>query len=324
MAIYRNKISEINLSEFGKEVLEGFSQSPKSISSKFFYNDKGSQIFREIMDMPEYYLTNCEFEILQNKGNTIFEACQFDQTYRVVELGAGDGLKTTELLRHFLTQDLSFNFSPIDISSGAIQTLEAKLKKSLPKLKFDSLIGDYYKELHKLSQTGTPTLLLFLGSNIGNYKDSEVIDLLKLFASNLKKGDKLLTGFDLKKNPQTIKLAYDDPKGITRAFNMNLLDRMQEELGAEIDQSKFDFYSHYDPISGEVKSYLVSIEKQDIFFRNLQQHISFEKNELIYTELSKKYDLEQIEKLAAQTGFEVVEHFFDSKGYFVDSLWKRS
>jgi L-histidine N-alpha-methyltransferase len=149
----------------------------------------------------------------------------------------------------------------------------------------------------------------------------EVNSLLQSFNQCMKIGDKLLTGFDLQKNPATIRCAYDDPKGITKAFNINLLHRINRELGGNFKTSQFDFYSFYNPVNGEVRSYLVSMVRQKVHIRKMDKCYDFEQNELIRTELSKKYTLPEIENTASENGFSVMEHFLDCKHYFTDSLW---
>ena len=206
---------------FAKDVVAGLSAKEKHLSSKYFYDDIGSRIFQEIMDMQEYYLTDCEFEILSLQAKQIIDAVNFKQTFNIVELGAGDGLKTFKLLEFLVHNHIDFHYVPIDISQGAMDLLTADLKKRLPKLSIHPRVGDYFEVLSKENvQTNIPSLLLFLGSNIGNYTEPETINLLKLFNENMKKGDALLLGVDLKKNPITIQNAYLDKHGITKRFNI--------------------------------------------------------------------------------------------------------
>lgn len=312
------------IAQFSADVLKGLSSKEKYLSSRYFYDDKGSRIFQEIMQMPEYYLTYCEFEILSLQAKQITEALKFNQVFNIVELGAGDGLKTFKLLEYLLKNNIKFHYVPIDISQEAINLLVAKLKKQLPNLSIYPRVGDYF-EILKKENTNTiiPSLLLFLGSNIGNYSEKKAVELLQLFHDNMKVGDKLLLGADLKKNPIIIRDAYDDKYGITKKFNLNLLVRINRELEANFNLDDFDFYCHFNPDNGEVKSYLVSLKKQSVLLRNLNKSFDFEQNELIWTELSKKYALSDIENLAKNTNFKVNQHFLDCKHYFTDSLWEK-
>lgn len=310
-------------STFEQDIDEGLSAPLKNISSKYFYDDLGSVIFQDIMKMPEYYPTPCEFEILSLQGEDIIKKLNFDGPFNIVEFGAGDGIKTRQLLKKLLENQVDFTYVPIDISQKAIEELEANMLGYLPGLKIKSIVGNYFSVIDELTEMEQPGLFLFLGSNIGNYLEDDANDLLQQFNSHMKSGDKLLIGFDLQKNPATIRNAYDDSQGITKAFNMNLLQRMNRELGANFKKEFFDFYSHYNPLNGEVRSYLVSLKQQDVYISNTDKTYSFRQNELIWTELSKKYTISEIENLAGNNGFELVEHFLDCKHYFTDSLWTK-
>ena len=306
---------------FAKDIHKGLSAPLKHISSKYFYDDIGSGIFQEIMKMPEYYPTACEFEILSMQGSEIIQKLDFNAPFNIVEFGAGDGIKTRQLLKKLVETNVDFSYVPIDISKKAIEALEANMLEHLPDLKIRPMIGNYFSMIEELSHSGVPSLFLFLGGNIGNYEVHEVNSLLASFNQCMKTGDKLLTGFDLQKNPATIRWAYDDPKGITKAFNINLLHRINRELGGNFKTSQFDFYSFYNPVNGEVRSYLVSLVKQKVHIQRNDKCYDFEQNELIRTELSKKYTLPEIENSASANGFTVMEHFLDCKHYFTDSLW---
>jgi L-histidine N-alpha-methyltransferase len=308
-------------SDFGEDIDEGLSAELKHISSKYFYDDIGSGIFQEIMKMPEYYPTACEFEILSQHGEGILDQLHFQEPFNIVEFGAGDGIKTRQLLRKLVDRNADFIYKPIDISEKAIAELTSNMHSALPGMKIEPLVGNYLSMAQLLSSASSPGLFLFLGGNIGNYQPSEVNQLLGQFRAGMKPGDKLLTGFDLRKNPLTIRNAYDDKHGITKAFNLNLLTRINRELDANFELGQFEFYSHYDPTTGEVKSYLVSLIPQRVYIGRLNKYFSFRQNELIWTELSRKYTLEEIDNLAVLNNFSVVQHFMDCKHYFTDSLW---
>ncbi|RRJ89797.1 L-histidine N(alpha)-methyltransferase [Flavobacterium macacae] len=308
---------------FAEDVLKGLTDKKKHLSSRYFYDDEGSHIFQQIMKMPEYYPTNCEFEILSEQSENILEQLNFKEKFNIVEFGSGDGTKTKQLLQAFLNKNADFTYVPIDISEEAILILEENIRASIPEIQMNSKVGDYFDILEDISKEETPNLFLFLGGNIGNYKKDDALDLLQKFASGMKKGDKLLMGIDLQKSPRTIQKAYDDPHGITKMFNMNLLQRINRELEADIDLDQFDFYCHYNPENGKVNSYLFSLIKQKFYSKILDTTFTFQKDEMIWTELSKKYSLAEIEELASTLDFKVVENFLDKKGYFADSLWEK-
>ncbi|GAA4241429.1 MULTISPECIES: L-histidine N(alpha)-methyltransferase [Winogradskyella] len=307
--------------QFKKDLIEGLSKEQKTLSSKYFYDDAGSRIFQEIMNMPEYYLTNSEFEILSLQAKQIIEALNFNEPFNIIELGAGDGFKTFKLLEYLVNNNINFHYVPIDISQGAMDDLTGKLKQKLPQLSIHPRVGDYFEVLSKENmQTKIPSLLLFLGSNVGNYSKNEAVSLMQLFNSNMKQGDKLLLGVDLKKNPITIQNAYFDKHGITKRFNINLLLRINREFDADFKIDDFDFYCHYNPINGEVRSYIVSLRNQKVELKKINESFDFTYDELIWTELSKKYSLKGIEELAKDSNFKVENHFLDCKHYFTDTL----
>lgn len=308
---------------FAQDVLSGLTAKNKHLSSKYFYDDNGSRIFQEIMNMPEYYLTKAEFEILSMQSKQIVEALKFSGPFNIVELGAGDGFKTFKLLEYLVNSKIDFHYIPIDISQEAIDILTKRLKEKLPSLKIDPKVGDYFEILKENKQSDYPSLLMFLGSNIGNYKNDKAKELLQLFNNHMNTGDKLLIGFDLKKNPILIHNAYYDRHGISKRFNMNLLLRINRELDADFKIDDFDFYCHYNPVTGDVKSYIVSLRKQSVELKALNKTIHFDYDELIWTELSKKYSLNEISNLAESTNFELTSNFLDCKHYFTDSLWKK-
>jgi len=308
---------------FAQDVLKGLTDEKKHLSSRYFYDDEGSHIFQQIMKMSEYYPTDCEFEILSEQSEEILGKLNFEGKFNIVEFGSGDGTKTKQLLKTFLNKNADFMYVPIDISEEAILILEENIRASIPEIRMNSKVGDYFDILEDISKEKTPNLFLFLGGNIGNYKKEDAIDLLQKFASGMKKGDKLLMGIDLQKSPRIIQKAYDDPHGITKAFNMNLLKRINRELEADIDLEQFDFYCHYNPENGEVNSYLFSKIKQRFYSRTLNKSFVFQQGETIWTELSKKYSFTEIEELADKLDFKVVENFLDEKKYFTDSLWEK-
>jgi dimethylhistidine N-methyltransferase len=311
------------LSAFAQDVRDGFTAKNKHLSSKYFYDDAGSRIFMEIMKMPEYYPTGCEFEILSQQSAQILKQLHFAEQFNIVEFGSGDGMKTKHLLKAFAQAGAQFTYIPIDISQEAIDSLEVNINAFVPSIDMQPRTGDYFEVLEELSGGDVPNLFLFLGGNIGNYRQADAQALLQKFNAGMKRGDKLLMGIDLQKNPRIVQLAYDDPHGITKAFNMNLLRRINNELEADISLDQFDFYSNYNPQNGEVNSYLVSLKKQHFHSTVLNQTFFFEKDELVWTELSKKYSFTEIDALAQASGFSVTHNFMDCKHYFTDSLWEK-
>ena len=310
--------------DFALDVLEGLSSKHKFLSSKYFYDDKGSRIFQSIMKMPEYYLTDCELEIFRTKKREIFEVFNDnDSKFDLIELGAGDGLKTKILLSYLLDQNSKFEYIPIDINEETIKNLVVDLQKELPAMKINGKVGDYFKMMEEINQYDhAKKILLFLGSNIGNFDQHESIDFLKNLRSVMHPKDMLFIGFDLKKDPDIILKAYNDPHGYTSAFNLNLLQRINNELNANFNLNNFKHHEVYDSHSGTARSYLISIRNQEVEINDLKLSISIKKGELIFMERSQKYDLDLITALATKSGFEIVRNFYDKRQYFVNSIWK--
>lgn len=312
--------SQLN-NDFLESVIEGLSSKKKRLSSRYFYDDEGSRIFKNIMQMPEYYLTDSEFEILEEQSEKIHQLIDFNVPFSIVELGAGDGQKTIQLLKYLSDNEVDFEYTPIDISAEALEMLSANITESLPDLAINPMVGDYFHMLSELKSEEKPMVVLFLGSNIGNFPLSNAQQFLKQIAKSMNEGDKLILGVDLQKNPNTIKKAYDDDSGYTRAFNMNLLQRINRELGGNFDLASWDFYSLYDPSSGEVRSYLISLKEQSVHVSAANKNFTFDRNELIYTELSRKYTLLEIESLGKVASLNLRGHVLDSKRYFSDSIF---
>jgi len=311
---------------FAGDVLSGLSATPKSLSSKYFYDDEGSRLFQKIMELPEYYLTRSEFEIFERRAGEIFEAfTENSPGFDLIELGAGDGTKTAVLIDHFLKRQADFTYSPIDISREAVDHLTEKFNARFPELTIDARVGDYFRILETLKSGSTrPKILLFLGSNIGNFSRAASIEFFRHLRAVMNPQDLLFTGFDLQKDPRVILAAYDDAAGVTAEFNLNLLRRINRELGGNFDLSKFSHYAVYRPTECAARSFLISRTEQEVYIGHLDKTFYFKSWEPIFMEISQKYDLEMIEELAHGSGFEIKQNFFDEKRYFVDSLWKVS
>jgi dimethylhistidine N-methyltransferase len=315
---------QTQISVFAEDIRRGLSASPKFLSSKYFYDDEGSRLFQEIMKLPEYYLTRAEFEIFSTRTREIFEAFTAqNSSFDLIELGAGDGTKTAVLVDYFLRQNADFAYSPIDISQEALDALSAKFKKEFPNLSISAKNGDYFSILETLkSDSARQKIILFLGSNIGNFSQTEAEDFFCRLRSVMNRNDSLFIGFDLQKDPRVILRAYDDAQGVTAEFNLNLLRRINRELGADFNPEKFSHYALYRPNECAARSFLISREDQSVFIKTLDQTFHFKAWEPIFMEISQKYSLEMIEDLAKHCGFQVKENFFDQNKYFVDSLWK--
>jgi L-histidine Nalpha-methyltransferase len=312
------------LTTFADDVRKGLTSSPKSLSSKYFYDDEGSRLFQEIMRLPEYYLTGCESEIFSTQTEAIFRAfANGSQAFDLIELGAGDGTKTAVLIDHFLREDAAITYSPIDISQEAVDILTARFTSRFPALHINALNGDYFRILESLKNaSGRRKILLFLGSNIGNFRRDEALAFFRSLRGVMNADDLLFVGFDLQKDPHVIVPAYDDAAGVTAAFNLNLLKRINRELGGDFQIENFTHYANYRPVEGSARSFLISREKQSVYIKALDRSFDFDQWEAVFMEISQKYSPRMISDLAAGSGFEISQNFLDSRSYYCDSLWR--
>ena len=309
---------------FAEDVLEGLSDEPKHLSSKYFYDDEGSRLFQEIMNLPEYYLTRSEQEIFNKQTQDIYDAFEADKgEFDLIELGAGDGIKTSLLVGHFLIQNAVFRYVPIDISSEALNFLTEKFHREFPDLDIQTEQGDYFKTLETFKEKSDKRkIILFLGSNIGNFREEQALEFFKHLRGVMNKEDLIFIGFDLHKNPKTILNAYDDSLNVTSKFNLNLLKRMNRELGANFETDNFLHYASYHPTECAARSYLISQKDHKVFIAALDREFHFKKWEPVYMEVSQKYNLAMIKNLAEKSGFKIVKNFYDKNRFYTNSLWK--
>ncbi len=314
---------QVLLSELAADTLRGLSANQKFLLSKYFYDDNGSRIFQDIMQMPEYYLTNCEHEIFTTWNEQIIDAFIKDNlAFELIELGSGDGMKTKILLNSMVNRAVRFQYIPVDISRIANKQLVESLAVEIPELNVNAKTGDFFRVMKQLNgYSGIHKVILFLGSNIGNFSDEQLDLFLSQLSEFAHKGDKVMIGFDLKKSPEIIMNAYDDPHGHSRDFTLNHLRRLNRELGADFDLNNFEQHTEYNPETGAVKSFLVSKNDHTVHIETLDESFNFKQWEPIFMELSRKFDLETIETLASKHGFRVEENFMDNRNYFTDSLW---
>ncbi len=319
-----NEISTFT-SVFEQEVYEGLTAHPKHLSSKYFYDEIGDKLFQDIMAMPEYYLTDCEFDILEEHKETIAKLFgKNGEPFSLFELGAGDGKKTKVLLRHFIQNNISFDYRPIDISQNALDQLEDSLNHEIPELQINTLQGTYFETLRAIGDSnGRRKVILFLGSNIGNLLHPQAVEFLKNMKDSINPDDLIFMGFDQKKNPQTILDAYNDKTGITEAFNKNILARINKEMGGNFILDKFLHWEVYDPETGTAKSYLVSKEKQTVSIESLALEIRLNAWETIHTEISQKYDDAVVQWLAEQAGLKFVTEFTDAEQQYKNYVFKK-
>ncbi len=305
---------------FINDVIWGLSDPQKHLPSKYFYDEKGSRIFQEIMQMDEYYLPGCEREILYRQSQQIANQINHEE-FDIIELGAGDGSKTLIFLEAVVNIGKKITYIPMDISEEILKVNKQHILEILPDLSVEVLPGDYFSTIRAIESRPKPRLVMFMGSNIGNFPGEKAIEFIRFVNDYLNPGDYFLMGVDLKKNPHVIRAAYNDKKGITKRFNLNLLNRINRELGGDFNIKAFEHYGVYNPLNGAALSFLVSMEEQDVHISNHTFH--FDQYETIHTEVSQKYSLKDLDQLASKTGFCWDRHFTDSRGYYSLSLFRK-
>jgi dimethylhistidine N-methyltransferase len=315
----------VQTTEFGLEILQGLKTMPKHLPSKYFYDDTGDRIFQEIMHCEEYYPFACEMEIFRRRTTAIATAIARPcDAFDLIELGPGDCKKSAYLLRYLMKTGTRFTYIPIDISSNVINLLQTRLPEQIPGLKICGFNGEYLPMIKAATKaSGRRKVVLFLGSNLGNMTPAEARIFCRKLRCHLSPGDLVLIGLDLKKYPSLVLAAYNDKAGITKRFNLNLLERINRELNADFDIDQFEHFPVYDEASGACKSYLVSQTDQEVtlWCNGEKQRIRFARNEEIFMEISQKYRVDQVDHLACQAFFKPVQHFFDELEWFVDALW---
>ncbi|RWY55904.1 L-histidine N(alpha)-methyltransferase [Mucilaginibacter gilvus] len=316
------KQTDVTVTQFYKDVLKGLRSEPKRLDSKYFYDAIGDKLFQELMNCGEYYPTNCELEIFTQKTAELAKSIiAGGDAFDLIELGAGDATKSSYLLKYLIDEKADFTYLPIDISGNVISYLNITLPVTLPGIKINGLQGEYFEMLTKAASISTKRkVVMFLGSNIGNMAVAEAEGFCRVLRQHLSPGDMVLIGVDLKKNPKTVLAAYNDKEGITRRFNLNLLQRINRELDADFEVNQFDHYPTYNPETGACKSYLISLQNQQVKI-NGTENISFAKDEYIDMEISQKFTLQQVDNMARSTGFKPLTQLLDSKGWFVDAVW---
>lgn len=310
--------------EFEQHVQEGLTTFPKFLSSKYIYDDRGDELFQQIMALPDYYLTNAEYNIIERYKGELMSLFENEKGFDLIELGAGDGKKTKVLLEELVINNVNFTYKPIDISQHSIDELTNSLTTLLPNLDVQGEQGTYFKVLENIANYNKrPKVIIVLGSNIGNLSHKEAIDFLKKIKQIMSSEDYLLMGFDQKKDPLTIQNAYADNTGVTQEFNRNLLHRLNKEMNADFDVNLFEHWEAYDPESGTAKSYLLATQECDVYIEKLKLKVHFNKWETIHTEISQKYDDLIVEWLAKESGLEINQIFEDNNKLFKDYLFKK-
>jgi dimethylhistidine N-methyltransferase len=305
---------------FATDVGSGLVSRPKTLPCRYFYDEEGSALFEEICKLPEYYPTRTEREILEVRAGEIVALVASPLT--LVELGSGSAEKTRLLIESILGRQATLRYIPIDISQDALKQSSQRLVEDYRRIEIDAIAGDYQEGLGRLPMASDGTrLILWLGSNVGNFHRDEAAKMLRRVAAKMGERDRLLVGIDLRKNRQILEPAYDDSQGVTARFNLNLLARINHELGGRFDLSTFHHRAVYDENIGRIEMYLVSDRAQQVHIDALGMDVSFAAGEAIHTEDSYKYSPAEIDALAEAAGLAVAGQWFDQRRWFSETMF---
>jgi L-histidine N-alpha-methyltransferase len=296
------------------DVREGLSATPKRLPSKLFYDQVGSELFEQITELPEYYLTRTERSILETFAGEILQ--QAGPSLTLVELGAGTATKTCILIEELLRRQPRALFYPIDVSSSALNEAVRQLGQQFPNLRVSPIVADYTGGVPDLSRITGRKLVLYIGSSIGNFEPCHAIRILRRIRRMLRAGDALLLGADYAKSARILLPAYDDAQGVTAAFNKNILARLNRELDADFDLALFRHIAEWNRRQSRMEIYLESTAAQAAFLPPLEMDVSFEPGERIHTENSYKYTDDMIESILRESGFTLEHSWRDRKKWF--------
>jgi L-histidine Nalpha-methyltransferase len=314
-------VGDETLERVAAAVGRGLTAQPKTLPPWLFYDEAGSQLFEQITELPEYYLTRVERSILAAHAEAIVAHAAGLDRLRIVELGAGSAEKTRLLLAAAAEGQDRVVYEPVDVSATALESACERIEREIPGVEVIPRVMDYTRELELVPvPAGERTLVLYIGSSIGNFEPEEAARLLKRVRTRLKRGDGILLGVDLHKDEETLVTAYDDAAGVTAAFNLNVLARLNRELGADFDLDAFTHRAVWNPRQSRMEMHLVSRGKQSARIAALDLAIEFDEKETIHTENSYKFPTGGAEAMLAAAGFAPAATFTDPRNQFAVCL----
>ena len=308
-------IDRVHSVDFTDDVRRGLTASPKRLSCRYFYDEEGSKLFEEICHLPEYYLTRAERSILEERAREI--AALFPGEITLVELGSGSAVKTRLLMDALIERHGSLRFIPVDISRSALEESSVALVEDFEDLEILAVAGEYQDGLAYLKQNpGERRLILWLGSNVGNFERSDAESFFGSVRDAMSPDDRFLTGIDLRKDSAVLERAYDDSQQITARFNKNILVRINRDLGGHFELDRFRHRAVYDEELGRVEMHLESVGAQTVTLETLDLEVEFADGETIHTENSYKYSPAEIAALAAAAQLKLRHQWFDNESRF--------
>lgn len=311
---------ENNLEVSGSDVIEGLTQTPKNLPAKYFYDDRGSQLFEQICDLPEYYLTRTEAAILRQYANAIVD---LTGVCELVELGSGSSTKTRSLLNAYQDAGHPLWYRPIDVSAGILEESAKSLLEDYSNLKVHALVSTYEVGLQHLSQSYLPQRMIsFLGSSLGNLSPVACDAFFAQIVSALRSRDFFLLGVDLHKPTPLLEAAYNDSQGITAAFNLNILNHLNHRFAGNFDLSQFDHWAFYNEAEHQIEMHLRSLKQQTVSLSALNISIDLQAQETIRSEISRKFNIHSLQQQLAVRGLQCLQTWTDTNCWFAVMLFQ--
>lgn len=311
--IERSAIATDRLTD-GRDVIRGLSQIPKTLPPRYFYDDRGSELFEQICELPEYYLTRTETAILQSCA---VEIAKITGSCELVELGSGSSTKTRILLDAYHKLGYRLHYVPVDVSAGILESSARQLLAEYSSLTVQAMASTYDLALKKLASTQLPTrTICFIGSTLGNLTPSECDNFFAQIVDTLHAGEYFLLGIDLQKPKPILEAAYNDRQGVTAAFNLNMLQHLNWRFDGNFDLQKFEHWAFYNETEHQIEMHLRSLRAQSVRLGALDLTIEFSPNETIRTEISRKFNLSTLQQQLQMRGLVPVKHWTDPKNWF--------
>jgi L-histidine Nalpha-methyltransferase len=319
-AISLPKLPEIACTPIAVEVINGLSDRPKTLSPWLFYDEAGSRLFEDITELPEYYVTRTERQILAEHAEEIVATASGRRELSIIELGAGTATKTGLLLQAAVALQGGVTYYPIDVSETALEAAQSRLEAELPQVIVEPIVADYTEGMRQ-NKSDTVAgdgrrLVLYIGSSIGNFSPGEAVEVLRGVRAQLSPGDCLLLGTDMVKDREMLLAAYDDAAGVTARFNLNMLVRINRELGANFNPRLFRHQARWNEPHSRVEMHLESLVAQRVALPALDMDVRFARSETIHTENSYKFTDQRVVALLGRAGFKLQQQWSDAKGWF--------
>jgi L-histidine N-alpha-methyltransferase len=299
------------------EVAQGLLGSPKHLPSKYFYDERGSLLFEEITEQPEYYLTRVEQALLEDRSD---EISRLTRPEELVELGAGSAKKTRLLIEAAREAGDLRRYLPVEFSPEMAERSARELEALYPGLEVHVIVGDFENHLNEIPSGRRRRLVALLGSTIGNFHREQAVELLRDVASLLDNGSHFLLGTDLVKDKEKLDAAYNDRRGMTAEFNRNILNVINDRLGGRFDPESFEHVAFFDERKARIETYLRSVRDQSVRIDGLDMNVAFEQGEMMRTEISCKYTRVSVEQLLGEAGLRLEHWFTDPDDAFALSL----